>query len=376
MSINREWLEKDYYSVLGVPRNASQPEIKKAYRKLAQKLHPDANPGDKVAEERFKDASTAYDVLGDEAKRKEYDRVRDMAASGFRVGGAGPGGPRGNVRFEDLGFDVGGLGDIFDLFGQGGFGAGARRASRRGADLEAEVRIPFEQALAGTTVPVRVTGAAPCGTCGGTGARPGSQPRTCPQCSGSGSISVDQGPFSMSQTCPQCRGRGQVIDDPCPTCRGSGSTMRPRTLRVRIPAGVEDGARIRVAGRGEPARTGGGPGDLYVRVRVEPHRLFGRRGPNLTLNLPISYPEATLGANVQVPTLNGAVKLKVPAGTASGRTFRIRGKGAPKREGGKGDLLVTVNVAVPSRVSKDERQLLKQLQEAGGEGPRADLGLS
>jgi molecular chaperone DnaJ len=371
VTASREWFEKDYYAVLGVPRNASPGDIKKAYRKLAQQHHPDTAKGDPAAEERFKEVSAAYDVLGDEAKRREYDQVRDMAASGFRAGG-----PGGGVRFEDLGFDVGGVGDLFDLFGGGGFrGAGSPRTPR-GADLAAEVDVPFEDAVAGTTVPLRVTGTSPCATCGGSGARPGTQPQTCSQCGGTGQVAVDQGFFSIARPCPRCGGRGQVIEDPCPTCRGSGSTTSSRTLRVKIPAGVEDGARIRLAGRGEAGRAGGQPGDLYVSVRVRPHRLFGRRGPDLTLTVPVTYPEAALGAQVKVPTLNGSVTLKVPAGTRNGRTFRVRGKGVPRRTGGTGDLLVTVQIEVPSRLSKEERTLLTQLQDASGESPRAGLGVT
>jgi molecular chaperone DnaJ len=373
MSASRDWFEKDFYAVLGVARNASQEDIRKAYRKLAQRFHPDSAKGDAAAEERFKEVSAAYDVLGDEKKRREYDQVRDMASSGFRVGG--PGG--GRVRFEDLGFDVGGggLGDLFDLFG-GGFGRGGARQGARGADLAAEVEVSFEDALAGTTVPLRVSGSAPCQTCGGSGARPGTQPQTCGQCGGTGQVAVDQGFFSMARPCPRCGGRGQVIDDPCPTCHGSGSTVATRTLRVKVPAGVEDGARIRVAGRGESGGPGARAGDLYVTVRVRPHRLFGRRGADLTLNLPVTYPEAALGAQVKVPTLNGAVTLKVPSGTRSGRTFRIRGQGAPRRGSGRGDLLVTVQVEVPSRLTKEERQLLKRLQEVSGESPRTGLGVT
>jgi molecular chaperone DnaJ len=371
VTVSREWLEKDYYAVLGVARNASQADIRKAYRKLAQRYHPDSAENDPAAEERFKEVAAAYDVLGDEAKRKEYDRVRDMAASGFRFGpGGGPAGP-GGIRFEDLGFGVGGLGDLFDLFGEGR-GAGPR--AHRGADLVAEVEVSFEQAMAGTTVPLRVTGSQPCQTCHGSGARPGTSPITCPQCAGTGSVAVDQGFFSLSRPCPRCGGRGQIIEDPCPTCGGSGSTTTTRTLRVKIPPAVEDGARIRLAGRGEAGPPGAAPGDLYVAVRVRPHRFFERRGADLVLTVPVTYPEAALGSNVKVPTLNGAVTLKVPAGTRNGRTFRIRGKGAPKRRGGHGDLLVTVEVEVPSKLSKEERDLLKRLREAGGPSPRAHLG--
>jgi molecular chaperone DnaJ len=374
VSINREWLEKDYYGVLSVPKNASQAEIKKAYRKLAQQNHPDATSGDKSAEERFKEVSAAYDVLGDEKKRAEYDRVREMAGAGFRAGGPGFGG--GGVRFEDLGFDVGGIGDIFDLFGRGRGGTRGGNRAVRGADLEAEVSIDFEDALAGATVPLRVSGMAPCETCRGSGASPGSSPQTCPECRGSGSVAIDQGFFSISRPCSRCGGRGQVIEDPCVTCKGTGGTRRTRDMKVKVPAGIEDGARIRLAGRGEAGPPGGRPGDLYVVARVAPHRFFGRQGPNLTLRLPITYSEAALGAHVSVPTLNGSVKLKVPAGTASGRTFRVRGKGAPRRGGGKGDLLVTVDVQVPSKVSREERDLLKKLQEVNRESPREGLGVS
>ena len=311
MNASREWVEKDYYAVLGVPRTASQADVKKAYRKLAQRYHPDTAKGDASAEERFKEVSAAYEVLGDAAKRKEYDRVREMVASGAHFG-PGPGGPGGAggqwIRFEDLG-DAGDLGDLFgNLFGEGVFGQrGGRRVRPRGADVIAEVEVPFEEAFAGTTVAVGMNG---------------------------------------------------------------------RTLRVKVPAGVEDGARIRVAGRGEAAQAGGDPGDLYVSVRVRPHGFFGRKGSDLTLSLPVTYPEAALGAQVKVPTMNGAVTLKIPAGTTSGRTFRVRGKGGPRRGGGKGDLLVTVNVEVPAKVSKQEKQLLEQLREVSGESPRTRLGVS
>jgi molecular chaperone DnaJ len=376
--VRREWFEKDYYQVLGVPKNASQAEIKKAYRKLAQTYHPDANPGDKSAEDRFKEVSAAYDVVGDEAKRKQYDQVRDMASSGFGGGfpGAGATGASGRVRFEDdVGFgDIGDLGDLFSVI-TGGRGRGrARRQRARGADLETEVRVSFDDAMRGTTVPVRVQGPAPCPTCHGSGAEPGSEPLTCPQCGGSGEVSVNQGFFQMAQTCPRCRGSGRIVEHPCHTCKGTGSVRTTRSFQVKIPAGVKDGARIRLARRGEPGPLGGEPGDLFVGVRVAPHKLFGRKGNDLTIEVPITYAEAALGANVSVPTLNGPVKLKVPAGTQSGRTFRIRGKGAPKK-GGNGDLLATVNVEVPKHLSRDEKQLLKQMQDLERESPRRRLGV-
>jgi molecular chaperone DnaJ len=372
MSINRDWLEKDYYAVLGVPKNASQQEVRKAYRGLAQKFHPDANPGDKAAEERFKAISAAYDVIGDEKKRKEYDRVREMAGAGFGSGFGGPGGTR--VRFEDLGFEES-FGDLFNLFG-GGFGgpAGARArrrtVRRKGADLEADVRVTFEEAANGATVPVRVAGAASCETCGGTGASPGTGVKTCPECAGTGAVAVDQGLFSLTRTCGICGGSGRLIESPCQTCGGSGRTRSSRSLRVKVPPGVEDGARIRVTGRGEPGPPGGEPGDLFVVVHVAPHRFFGRKGSNLTLSLPLTFPEAALGADVKVPTLNGTVTLRIPPGTDGGKTFRLRSHGVSKPSGGRGDLLVTVTVEVPKRLSKQERELLEQFREVHTESPR------
>jgi molecular chaperone DnaJ len=382
--VRREWLEKDYYQVLGVPKNASQADIKKAYRKLAQQFHPDANPGNAEAEAKFKDVSSAYDVVGNTEKRKQYDQVRDMVGSGGYFGGAGgpgsggfPGG--GRVRVENFG-DIGDLGDLFGgLFGgMGGVGGrnrGARRqAAARGADLETEVRVSFEQAMDGANVPVKIRGAARCTTCGGTGAEPGTSPITCTQCGGTGQVSVNQGLFQMAQTCPRCAGSGTVIEHPCHTCRGSGHVQATREFQVKIPAGVKDGARIRLAGRGEAPRMGGQPGDLYVVVRVQPHRVFGRRGSDLTVELPVSFSEAALGANVQVPTLNGPVTLKVPAGTPSGKTFRIRGKGAPTRSG-HGDLMVTVKVDVPHKLSREQKDLLRRLQETERDSPRRPLGV-
>jgi molecular chaperone DnaJ len=371
--VRREWFDKDYYKVLGVPKNATAAEIKKAYRKLARQHHPDANSGNRAAEDRFKEISAAHDVLGDEETRKQYDQVREMAASGFGAGGFGGGAPGGGrVRFED--FDVGDLGDLFG----GLFGGSARTRGRarpaRGTDLETRVTISFDEAMAGATVPVRIQGPAPCETCGGSGAAPGTSPVTCPQCGGAGQVAINQGPFQMSQTCPRCLGAGRVVETPCPTCRGSGSQRRTRTFQVKIPAGVRDGARIRLAGRGEPGPAGGDPGDLYVRVQVRPHPFFGRKGNDLTVDLPVSYAEAALGAEVQVPTLNGPVTMKVPSGTQTGRTFRLKGKG-PERRGGRGDLLVTVKVEVPQKLSKPEKELLKQLQEVEKDSPRRRLGV-
>jgi len=377
--VRREWFEKDYYATLGVPKNASAAEIKKAYRKLAQQHHPDANPGNRDSEDRFKEVSAAYDVLGDADKRSRYDQVRDMAAAGYGATGfPGPGG-RGSAGG---GFPGGGayesvdLGDLLGgMFGGGAGRRGRQARPRKGADLETEVTATFDDAMRGVTVPVKLTGPAPCGTCHGSGAAPGTSPTTCAQCGGDGQVAVNQGFFSMAQTCPRCQGSGRIVESPCPTCKGTGAQRRTRRLQVKLPAGVQDGARIRLTGKGEPGGAGVPAGDLFVRVRVRPHAVFGRKGDHLTVRLPITYPEAALGAQVQVPTLDGPVTLKVPAGTPTGKTFRIKGKGVPTK-GGHGDLLATVQVDVPGKLSKHEKELLRQLQDERTESPRAELGVA
>ena len=386
MAPQREWFEKDYYAVLGLQKGATEKEITRSYRKLAKQHHPDANPNNLEAEERFKDISAAYDVLSDPARRKEYDEVRDMVASGANpfagsgAGGFGFGGPGGgDIRFEtgDVN-DVGGLGDLFgNLFGGRGRRAGRQPGAgpRRGGDLEAQVHLSFEDAVRGATIGVQLTGAAPCHTCGGTGAAPGSVPKNCPQCSGVGTLAVDQGPFSFSQICPRCSGSGRVVEKPCTTCGGSGSETRTRDVKVRIPVGVADGQRVRVKGRGTAGSNGGPPGDLYVTVHVAPHPLFGRRGNDLTLRVPVTFPEAALGAEVKVPTLDGAVTVRIPPGTASGKTLRVRGRGMPKAAGGAGDLLVTVDVVVPQSLSDEQRQAVEALAAIESANPRAHLGV-
>jgi molecular chaperone DnaJ len=375
--------------VLGLQKGATEKDVTRAYRKLAKQHHPDANPGNKDAEEKFKDISAAYDVLGDAAKRKEYDEVRDMVASGagnpFAGAGAGGNGfgfPGGNVRFEtgDMG-DMGGLGDLLgNLFGGRGRnrGSGGRQPGagpRRGGDLEAEVHLSFDDAVRGATISVQLTGAAPCHTCGGTGAAPGTVPHDCPQCNGVGTLAVDQGPFSFSQICHRCGGSGRVVDKPCPTCGGGGAETRTREVKVRIPVGVADGQRVRVKGKGTPGSNGGPPGDLYVTVHVTPHPLFGRRGSDLVLRVPVTFSEAALGAEVKVPTLDGAVTVRIPPGTASGKTLRVRGRGMPKAAGPPGDLLVTVDVVVPQSLSDEQRQALEALAAADSANPRAHLGV-
>jgi molecular chaperone DnaJ len=373
----REWFEKDYYQVLGVPESATPKEITRAYRKLARELHPDANPDDPRAEERFKEVSAAYDVVGDETRRKEYDEVRKL---GPMAGGFGFGGPGGGTAGQTFNFDAGDIGDLLgNLFGRrrgGGAGPGRGTGPQRGPDLEAEVHLPFQEAVRGVTTALHLTSDAPCSTCHGTGARPGSTPQVCPQCGGRGVLDDNQGLFSFSTPCPNCAGRGSVVTDPCPTCQGSGAERRAREVKVRIPAGVDDGQRIRLKGRGGPGRNGGPPGDLYVTVQVEPDPVFGRDGRNLTITVPVTFAEAALGTKLKVPTLDGGtVTLKVPEGTPSGKVFRVRGRGVETRKG-TGDLLVTVQVAVPRSLTAEQREAVEALAAATTESPRESLGVA
>lgn len=358
--MNREWVEKDFYQILGVSQTATPEEIKRAYRKLAQKYHPDANPGDSKAEDEFKKVAEAYDVLGDEAKRKEYDEVRRLVASGGFTG-FGPGGFGGgqSFRVEDLSDLLGG--GLGDLFGGGGRRGG--RGPQRGRDATTQLHLSFEDAVRGVTTQVRVRGEANCSTCAGNGAAPGTKAPMCPTCNGSGQVAQSQGLFAFPQTCPQCRGRGRIIETPCPNCRGSGREVRSRSINVKIPAGVKNGGTIRLPGKGGPGLNGGPAGDLIVQIEVAPHPLFGRSARNLTLTVPITYTEAALGTQIVVPTLDEPVTLKIPAGTPTGKTFRVRGRGVPSDKGKPGDLLVKVEVAVPARISRDERKLLEQLAE-------------
>jgi molecular chaperone DnaJ len=387
MAPQREWFEKDYYDTLGVPEGADEKEITRAYRKLAKEFHPDKNKGDAEAEERFKEISAAYDVLGEPEKRTEYDEVRRMVASGagpgFGGGGFGAGGPRGGFGgFQNVQFDVddvGGLGDILGgLFGRGG-GAGGRRSRggqprgpRRGDDLETEIHLDFLDAVHGITTSVSFTSDAVCSECHGSGAKPGTFAETCPDCAGTGSIAVDQGPFSFSQVCPTCGGSGSIVKDKCPKCKGRGVERRRREVKVRLPAGVADNQRIRVKERGGAGAFGGPPGDLYVRVHVRPDERFGRDGRNLTLTVPVSFTEAALGANVRIPTLSEPVTVKVPPGTQSGTTVRVRGRGI-ETSGGTGDLLVTFDVVVPQKLSDAQRDAVTALAESFPDDPRAEL---
>jgi molecular chaperone DnaJ len=387
----REWLDKDFYAELGVSSDASTDEIKKAYRKLARENHPDANPGDTRAETKFKAVSEAYGVLSDPEKRKQYDEARRLfGAGGFSGSGhggfggfGGPGGAGGAGGF-DLGDlfaqqqgGAGGIGDLFGgLFGnrRGGGGAATANRPRRGADVETEVRIDFAESVRGATVPLRLSSPATCVTCHGSGSRPGTRPRTCPTCSGAGLVTRNQGAFAFSEPCPDCRGRGSIVDSPCPDCRGEGVSTRTRTLTVRIPQGVSDGQRIRLAGQGEPGRNGAAAGDLYVVVHVNPHKVFGRSGHDLTITVPVTFPELTLGTTLTVPTLDGKVSVKVQPGTHSGRTLRVRGKGVGKKDGSSGDLLVTLHVAVPSKLDGHATEALEAYAEATADhDPRAEL---
>ena len=372
MAAQREWYEKDYYKVLGVAEAAVPKDITKAYRKLARELHPDANPGNPTAEERFKEVSSAYDVLGDEVKRKEYDEVRKLGPMGNPYAQGNPGGPGGFT------FNGEGLGDLFGgLFGnraRRGPGAGGRGAGpQRGEDLVATLTLDFEDAVSGITTSLHLTSDATCSTCAGNGAAPGTSPRVCGVCRGRGVTDDNQGFFSFSTPCTACSGRGVVIDSPCPTCRGTGIERRPREVKVRIPAGVDDGQSIRLKGRGGPGRNGGPAGDLLVECKVVPHRLFGRNGHNLLVRIPVTFAEAALGAEIEVPTLDGTrVTLRLKAGTQPGSKHRVKGKGVVTPRA-TGDLIVTVDVVVPTEVSPAERAAIEELAKVTAASPRAHL---
>ncbi|WP_329119629.1 molecular chaperone DnaJ [Streptomyces sp. NBC_01465] len=385
----KDFVEKDYYKVLGVPKDATEAEIKKAYRKLAREFHPDANKGNAEAEERFKEISEANDILGDPKKRKEYDEARALFGNGgFRPGpGAGGnfnfdlgdlfGGAQGGAgQGQGAGGFGGGLGDVFGgLFNRGGAGTGQRVQPRRGQDIESEVTLSFTEAVDGATVPLRMSSQAPCKACSGTGDKNGT-PRVCPTCVGTGQVSRGSGGgFSLTDPCVDCKGRGLIAENPCDVCKGSGRAKSSRTMQVRIPAGVTDAQRIRLRGKGTPGERGGPAGDLYVVVHVDAHPVFGRKGDNLTVTVPVTFTEAALGGEIKVPTLGGPpVTLKLPAGTPNGRTMRARGKGAVRKDGTRGDLLVTVEVAVPHELDDKAREALESYREATAEqDPRAEL---
>ncbi|MDH3846657.1 MAG: molecular chaperone DnaJ [Gammaproteobacteria bacterium] len=360
--------KRDYYEVLGVSKSASADEIKKAYRRLAMKHHPDRNKGETESESKFKEAKEAYEVLRDSDKRAAYDR---FGHDGLR--GAGMGGPGG--------FSAEGFSDIFgDVFGDI-FGGGGRRGGRqvfRGADLGYELRLDLERAVRGDTVTIDVPSQVTCEVCDGSGAKKGTTPVQCSTCGGAGQVRMQQGFFSIQQTCPACKGAGTMISDPCETCHGRGRVRKTRTLSVKVPAGVDDGDRIRLSGEGEAGRNGGPPGDLYVEIRLEPHKIFVRDGADLSCEVPISYATAALGGDVELPTLDGNVSLKVPAGTQSGNVFRLRGKGVTMvRDPRKGDLFAKVAVETPVNLTNEQKELLSKFDtkvQKGGDkhSPRAD----
>jgi molecular chaperone DnaJ len=348
---------KDLYGALGVAKGASQDEIKKAYRKLARQYHPDANQGDAAAEERFKEIQGAYDVLSDPEKRKQYDAFGSAGGpQGFPGGGgAGPGG---------FSFDFGDLSDLFGGFGDA-FGRGqAQQRSARGADHLVEVSLSFDDSLKGIETKIPVAGEVVCGECAGSGARPGTSPKICPDCKGRGVTVESQGLFGLSHACPRCHGNGTIIEDPCPRCRGTGRVRKTRNYKVTIPPGVKDGTQLRHKAKGEPGIGNGPPGDLIVVTRVAESPLYKRRGADLEVEVPVTYADAALGAKVDVPTPEGAVSLKVPAGSESGKLLRIKGRGAPKLNGGgKGDVLARLKISVPKKPSKKERELLEELRK-------------
>jgi molecular chaperone DnaJ len=361
---------RDLYEILGVQKNASEAEIKKAYRKLARKYHPDNNPGDAEAEERFKEVQGAYDVLSDPEKRKQYDQVGPRIFSG--AGGRG-----GDFQWTG---NVGDLGDLSDLlgglFGRTGGGAQAGRRSRgeRGTDVGVTINLSFEDSLRGLTTKIPVELDTVCPACNGSGAEPGTSPQICPECRGRGVTAEDEGFFAFSRPCPRCGGNGTVVEKPCRECKGSGRTRRTKRYTVKIPAGVKDGTQIRLKGKGGAGTGGGPPGDLIVTTRVAASPLFERKGSDLVIEVPVTFAEAALGAEVEVPTPEGRISLKVPAGTQDGKLLRVRGQGAPKLNGGgKGDLLARVRIAVPAKLTKAEREALENLEKASTRDVREKL---
>lgn len=365
-----DWLEKDFYKVLGVSKDADEKEVTKKYRKLARKFHPDANAGDAKAEEKFKNISAAYDVVGDADKRKEYDEIRRLGPGAGGFGGFAPGqGPgSGAGAGRTMNFDNLDIGDLFGgVFGRGRGESGAQQrasAATKGEDLESNLHLSFDDAVTGVTTSVHLISDAACGTCSGSGSRPGTKPKACSRCGGRGVLDDNQGMFSLSQPCPQCGGRGKIVSDPCSTCSGSGLERKTRLVKLRVPAGVKDGQKIKLKGRGGPGRFGGPHGDLYVTIDVADHKLFGRKGNHLTVTVPVSFAQAALGSKIKAPTIEGSsVTLKMPAGTPSGKTFRAKGRGVETKSA-KGDLLITVEISVPKNLTDSQRDAIEALDAA------------
>lgn len=366
---------EDLYNILGVDKQASRDEIKKAYRKLARKHHPDANPGDAEAEARFKEISQAYEVLSDEEKRAAYD-----AGPTYFGGGGGPQGGNWQNIDPDMFAQMfgggapggGGFGNIFDMFGGGG---SRQSGATRGADLTYGLNLSFDDSLRGVTTKIAVDKNVRCHTCHGSGAAPGTSPLTCPECQGRGVIAQNQGFFALSQPCPRCGGQGSIIESPCPECRGAGQVRARKNYTVKIPPGVKTGSKIRLKGKGEPSPTGGPPGDLYVKVKVEPSPVFRRRGDDLHISVPVSFTEAALGAKVEVATPDGSISLKIPSGTQPGRKLRVKGKGAPHLKGsGRGDLIVKVEIRVPEDLTPEQKKALEDYARLRQENPREEPG--
>ena len=358
--------KRDYYEVLGVKRDAAEADIKKAYRRLAMKHHPDRNPDDKKAEEQFKEAKEAYEVLTDPKKKAAYDQFGHAGVDAHAAGGRGPGGGGAGFDPNDIFGDI--FGEAFgDIFSGGRRGGGQR--VYRGADLRYGMNLTLEQAVAGDTVNINVRTFVTCDVCHGSGAKSGSQPQTCTTCGGRGQVRMQQGFFTVQQTCPRCRGKGTIISDPCNSCQGHGRVEKEKTLSVKIPPGVDSGDRIRLAGEGEAGPNGGPAGDLYVEISVEPHEIFSRDGADLACEVPVSFATATLGGEIEVPTLGGSVSLKIPAETQTGKVFRLRGKGVkPVRGGATGDLLCRVEVEVPVHLNKEQKELLRKFEASIKEG--------
>ncbi|MFL5561169.1 MAG: molecular chaperone DnaJ [Gemmatimonadaceae bacterium] len=371
---------KDYYNVLGVSATATQDEIKKQYRKLAKKYHPDTNSNDAKAAERFKEISEAYQTVGDAEKRKQYDQMRQLGAfGGFGGGGGGrqggtrssggPAGAAGGINMEDI--DIGGLGGLGDLFGSmfGGGAGGTRtrpRGPQRGQDVEASLEVPFRTAALGGTVPVQLEVTEECPTCHGSGGAPGSKMQTCPECHGRGTVSFGQGGFAVNRPCPNCLGKGQVPTERCPTCNGAGDVRNRKTVEIKVPAGADTGTRVRLRGQGGRGSSGGPPGDIIITFTVQDDRFFRREGLDLIAHVPINIAQATLGSRVSVKTLDGKkVAIRIPPGTPNGKRFRVRGQGI-SREGAQGDLIVEADVTVPESLTPEQEKAMKEFAEAGG----------